>query len=369
MRSPVPAYHSMGRVSVWAYDRADQVSFLDAHVGAFEHFGGIPQRIVYDNLRTTTKRVLCPGRELAPRFAAMSAHYVFEPLHSASLSLALGHHGPCTLQKPVAPCRQVLGDPKKLPTRRGYGYLVSWKDRVRIQTRAQAEGVADQLLDDPEGLAALRHQLGHDVPAEALRAWLVAGLASDGMVLFFTEPEPRVFDQATVTNLVDLLPAEEVQQHESLTFEVFERGRKGLEVHYRLSAPGDDASGVLAPSERRSVNRLEKTSRVTVDLSEMQLSLPARAGATRPNDPDDPERDRERAEGGQSGDNRQDVEHGNTPENVDASTMVSLRLAGGRIDAVEAAMPLGEDPSQFNAESLTFARLVLSLPERQRRRS
>lgn len=68
-----------GRDFAWMYDRADQVAFLDAHVRAFEHFGGIPQRIVYDNLKAAVKRVLYPGRELAPRFSAMSAHYVFEP--------------------------------------------------------------------------------------------------------------------------------------------------------------------------------------------------------------------------------------------------------------------------------------------------
>ena len=35
---------------VWIYDRCDQLAFLDGHVRAFSHFGGIPARIVYDNL-------------------------------------------------------------------------------------------------------------------------------------------------------------------------------------------------------------------------------------------------------------------------------------------------------------------------------
>ena len=67
-----------GRDFAWVYDRADQVSFLDAHVRAFAHFGGVPQRIVYDNLKAAVTKVLRPGRELAPRFAALAAHYCFE---------------------------------------------------------------------------------------------------------------------------------------------------------------------------------------------------------------------------------------------------------------------------------------------------
>ena len=39
-----------GRSFVWLYDRCDQVAFLDGHVRAFAHFGGVPLRLVYDNL-------------------------------------------------------------------------------------------------------------------------------------------------------------------------------------------------------------------------------------------------------------------------------------------------------------------------------
>ena len=33
-----------GRSFVWLYDRCDQVAFLDGHVRAFAHFGGVPLR-------------------------------------------------------------------------------------------------------------------------------------------------------------------------------------------------------------------------------------------------------------------------------------------------------------------------------------
>jgi transposase len=68
-----------GRDFVWLYEHADQVALLDGHVRAFAHFGGVPQRMVYDNLRAAVRGLLRTGRELQPRFAALAAHYVFEP--------------------------------------------------------------------------------------------------------------------------------------------------------------------------------------------------------------------------------------------------------------------------------------------------
>ncbi len=38
-----------GRAYARAYLNAAQEVFLDGHVGAFEHFGGVPRRIRYDN--------------------------------------------------------------------------------------------------------------------------------------------------------------------------------------------------------------------------------------------------------------------------------------------------------------------------------
>ena len=45
-----------GRDFAWLYDRCDKVSFLDGHVRAFEHFGGVPQRTIYDNLSAAVTR-------------------------------------------------------------------------------------------------------------------------------------------------------------------------------------------------------------------------------------------------------------------------------------------------------------------------
>ena len=68
-----------GRDFVWLYERCDQLSFLDAHVRAFSYLGGVPQRIVYDNLTAAVKKVVGSERELTERFMALCSHYLFEP--------------------------------------------------------------------------------------------------------------------------------------------------------------------------------------------------------------------------------------------------------------------------------------------------
>jgi len=69
-----------GRDFVHIYDRCDQVSFLDGHVRAFAHFGGVARRLVYDNLSAAVKRIMgLKERELTDRFLALCSHYLFEP--------------------------------------------------------------------------------------------------------------------------------------------------------------------------------------------------------------------------------------------------------------------------------------------------
>src|SRR5215212_5806829 len=68
-----------GRDFVRLYDRCDQLSFLDAHVRAFTYLGGVPRRVVYDNLSAAVKKVVGSERELTERFEALVSHYLFEP--------------------------------------------------------------------------------------------------------------------------------------------------------------------------------------------------------------------------------------------------------------------------------------------------
>ncbi len=53
---------------------------FDAHTRAFAALGGVPQRGIYDNMKTAVDKVKKGnGRIVNTRFFAMSAHYLFEP--------------------------------------------------------------------------------------------------------------------------------------------------------------------------------------------------------------------------------------------------------------------------------------------------
>lgn len=68
-----------GRDFVWFYDSCDQLSFMDGHVRAAARFGGLPQRVVYDNLAAAVRRRVGLAPELTERFRALVSHYLFEP--------------------------------------------------------------------------------------------------------------------------------------------------------------------------------------------------------------------------------------------------------------------------------------------------
>jgi transposase len=68
-----------GRDFAWLFPRQDQTCFLEGHVRAFEHLGGVLHRLAYDNLRlAVAKRLAGSERELTGRFAALCNHYLFE---------------------------------------------------------------------------------------------------------------------------------------------------------------------------------------------------------------------------------------------------------------------------------------------------
>lgn len=63
-----------------AYPGQGHEMLFDAHARAFVALGGIPQRGIYDNMRTAVDRVLVgKKRKIHSRFEAMSGHYLFEP--------------------------------------------------------------------------------------------------------------------------------------------------------------------------------------------------------------------------------------------------------------------------------------------------
>ncbi|CAN7622120.1 IS21 family transposase [Devosia sp. LjRoot3] len=65
---------------VRAYLLQTHEMLFDAHTHAFRVFGGIPQRGIYDNMRTAIDRVgRGKERDVNARFQAMASHYLFEP--------------------------------------------------------------------------------------------------------------------------------------------------------------------------------------------------------------------------------------------------------------------------------------------------
>ena len=63
-----------------AYPGQGHEMLFDAHARAFEAFGGVPQRGIYDNMKTAVDKVLSgKKRKVNSRFEAMSGHYLFEP--------------------------------------------------------------------------------------------------------------------------------------------------------------------------------------------------------------------------------------------------------------------------------------------------
>jgi len=61
------------------YGTQAQEAFLEGHVLAFQHFGGVPARVRYDNLKPAVTRILQGrDRDEAERFVALRSHYGFE---------------------------------------------------------------------------------------------------------------------------------------------------------------------------------------------------------------------------------------------------------------------------------------------------
>ena len=64
-----------------AYLRESLEMVLDAHVRAFEFFGGSCRKGIYDNLKTVVTKILMgKGRQFNRRFQNMASHYLFEPV-------------------------------------------------------------------------------------------------------------------------------------------------------------------------------------------------------------------------------------------------------------------------------------------------
>jgi transposase len=67
------------KLFVRAYPRQKQEAFFEGHVLAFHHFGGVPQRLIYDNLKLAVQQVLTGrNRQEQAAFIALRSHYLFD---------------------------------------------------------------------------------------------------------------------------------------------------------------------------------------------------------------------------------------------------------------------------------------------------
>ena len=67
------------KIFVMAFPTQKQESFFAGHVAAFDHFGGVPHRLIYDNLKSAVKRVLKGRhRQQQDSFILFRSHYLFD---------------------------------------------------------------------------------------------------------------------------------------------------------------------------------------------------------------------------------------------------------------------------------------------------
>ena len=69
-----------GKIFAWLYPKMVQECFFDGHIRAFAYFGGVFNKVVYDNLKTAVKKIL-KGRERVEQEALVNfrSHYCYEP--------------------------------------------------------------------------------------------------------------------------------------------------------------------------------------------------------------------------------------------------------------------------------------------------
>jgi transposase len=67
------------KLFVRAFPGEKQEAFFEGHELAFHHFGGVPHRLSYDNLKAAVKRILeGRNRQEQDKFTAFRSHYLFE---------------------------------------------------------------------------------------------------------------------------------------------------------------------------------------------------------------------------------------------------------------------------------------------------
>ena len=69
-----------GDIFVTAFYRQNEESFLEGIVKGLDHFGGTPQKIIFDNARVAVKEGFEHHAKATDKYLSLSAHYSFRPV-------------------------------------------------------------------------------------------------------------------------------------------------------------------------------------------------------------------------------------------------------------------------------------------------
>ena len=140
---------------VVAYPCETQEMVLDAHNRAFAFFGGVPKRMIYDNLKTVVDAILVgKERHFNRRFMALANHYLFEP---AACTPASGWEKG-QIENQVGNVREWLFTPKaRFPSFAALNDWLASRCRELAQRKHPAEAtrtIADCFLQEGPSLRA-----------------------------------------------------------------------------------------------------------------------------------------------------------------------------------------------------------------------
>lgn len=145
---------------VAAFPRATLEFFLEGHERAFRFFGGVPRRIVYDNLRSAVTKVgRGHRRDRNPTFEAFAQHYLFD---TAFCNVARGNEkghvegGVGWARRNLFVPQPPLSDWAAFNTRLVAGCRRQWSDRLRGHERTVGERLDEErsaLLPAPQDSA------------------------------------------------------------------------------------------------------------------------------------------------------------------------------------------------------------------------
>lgn len=75
-------------IFVMAFMRQNEESFLEGILNGFEHFGGVPKKLIFDNAKVAVKDGFGANAVATDKYKAMAAHYAFTPVFC---NVAQGH--------------------------------------------------------------------------------------------------------------------------------------------------------------------------------------------------------------------------------------------------------------------------------------